>query len=131
MDNFSFIFFFLMIRPPPRSTLFPYTTLFRSNAEIHPARGRRFEIPVPPGQWGELPITGKTSSPRPNGLMARLGTESSNPSPSASQSVSPENSGASSAKSRLSRRSPGGLGLEKGGNTADLQEAKPQLDRLG
>src|SRR5438876_11652563 len=24
------IFFFLMIRPPPRSTLFPYTTLFRS-----------------------------------------------------------------------------------------------------
>src|SRR2546430_16655631 len=25
-----FIFFFLMIRRPPRSTLFPYTTLFRS-----------------------------------------------------------------------------------------------------
>src|SRR5947209_19053369 len=24
------IFFFLIIRPPPRSTLFPYTTLFRS-----------------------------------------------------------------------------------------------------
>src|SRR3712207_9191721 len=24
--------FFLMIRPPPRSTLFPYTTLFRSRA---------------------------------------------------------------------------------------------------
>src|SRR5256885_10917995 len=24
-------FFFLMIRRPPRSTLFPYTTLFRSN----------------------------------------------------------------------------------------------------
>src|SRR5256885_10660621 len=24
------VFFFLMIRPPPRSTLFPYTTLFRS-----------------------------------------------------------------------------------------------------
>src|SRR5205807_10595634 len=28
-----FLFFFLlMIRPPPRSTLFPYTTLFRSYA---------------------------------------------------------------------------------------------------
>src|SRR2546430_3514387 len=27
----SSIFFFLMIRRPPRSTLFPYTTLFRSN----------------------------------------------------------------------------------------------------
>src|SRR2546429_5818892 len=26
----SFVFFFLMIRRPPRSTLFPYTTLFRS-----------------------------------------------------------------------------------------------------
>src|SRR3989441_583264 len=27
-------FFFLMIRRPPRSTLFPYTTLFRSNARV-------------------------------------------------------------------------------------------------
>src|SRR2546422_2336477 len=27
-----FLFFFLMIRRPPRSTLFPYTTLFRSLA---------------------------------------------------------------------------------------------------
>src|SRR3712207_9594649 len=26
----SFFFFYLMIRRPPRSTLFPYTTLFRS-----------------------------------------------------------------------------------------------------
>src|SRR3989454_7808104 len=26
----SIVFFFLMIRRPPRSTLFPYTTLFRS-----------------------------------------------------------------------------------------------------
>src|SRR5258706_141890 len=25
-------FFFLMVRPPPRSTLFPYATLFRSRA---------------------------------------------------------------------------------------------------
>src|SRR5712675_2572032 len=29
---FFFFFFFLMIRRPPRSTLFPYTTLFRSIA---------------------------------------------------------------------------------------------------
>src|SRR3712207_8474367 len=27
---FAILFFFLMIRRPPRSTLFPYTTLFRS-----------------------------------------------------------------------------------------------------
>src|SRR2546430_7063369 len=31
-----FFFFFLMIRRPPRSTLFPYTTLFRS---IRPIEG--------------------------------------------------------------------------------------------
>src|SRR5258708_10567927 len=30
------IFFFLMIRRPPRSTLFPYTTLFRSSIVIKP-----------------------------------------------------------------------------------------------
>src|SRR5437588_3690012 len=29
------MFFFLMIRRPPRSTLFPYTTLFRSIIERH------------------------------------------------------------------------------------------------
>src|SRR5476651_2755622 len=30
--NFMYLsFFFLMIRPPPKSTLFPYTTLFRSS----------------------------------------------------------------------------------------------------
>src|SRR3712207_6955697 len=28
------IFFFLMIRRPPRSTLFPYTTLFRSRVQV-------------------------------------------------------------------------------------------------
>src|SRR2546430_15537613 len=30
------VFFFLMIRRPPRSTLFPYTTLFRSGAGTVP-----------------------------------------------------------------------------------------------
>src|SRR5437867_12541043 len=30
LPSLSFFIFFLMIRPPPRSTLFPYTTLFRS-----------------------------------------------------------------------------------------------------
>src|SRR5438477_3695950 len=36
-SSFSFLFFFLMIRRPPRSTLFPYTTLFRSREirEVH------------------------------------------------------------------------------------------------
>src|SRR3712207_7750697 len=30
-----------MIRRPPRSTLFPYTTLFRSRRDLDPARRRR------------------------------------------------------------------------------------------
>src|SRR5262249_61633153 len=33
--------FFLMIRRPPRSTLFPYTTLFRSRWPISPPAMRR------------------------------------------------------------------------------------------
>src|SRR2546430_10161249 len=32
-------FFFLMIRRPPRSTLFPYTTLFRSHTQLRTVRG--------------------------------------------------------------------------------------------
>src|SRR2546429_6172913 len=32
----SYSFFFLMIRRPPRSTLFPYTTLFRSSVRLKP-----------------------------------------------------------------------------------------------
>src|SRR2546429_4411088 len=31
--RYSLFFFFLMIRRPPRSTLFPYTTLFRSGLD--------------------------------------------------------------------------------------------------
>src|SRR3712207_7663460 len=38
-------FFFLMIRRPPRSTLFPYTTLFRSAA---PSSGPPSAPPAPP-----------------------------------------------------------------------------------
>src|SRR5256886_12995526 len=37
-------FFFLMIRRPPRSTLFPYTTLFRSH---HDARDREHLLLAP------------------------------------------------------------------------------------
>src|SRR5215216_7179562 len=33
-----FLFFFLMIRRPPRSTLFPYTTLFRSGDDRRKTR---------------------------------------------------------------------------------------------
>src|SRR5216684_7433568 len=55
MHVFTFlflVFFFLMIRRPPRSTLFPYTTLFRSPASARPrrtssARSRRGAGPAP------------------------------------------------------------------------------------
>src|SRR5258708_36879196 len=33
-DHRNVFFFFLMIRRPPRSTLFPYTTLFRSTGPL-------------------------------------------------------------------------------------------------
>src|SRR5260370_25919336 len=33
-NRYDLMFFFLMIRPPPRSPLFPYTTLFRSNCQF-------------------------------------------------------------------------------------------------
>src|SRR3712207_7357725 len=36
-----FLFFFLMIRRPPRSTLFPYTTLFRSVLAVERDERRR------------------------------------------------------------------------------------------
>src|SRR5256885_9038082 len=37
-------YFFIKIRPPPRSTLFPYTTLFRSHGSV--------SVPTQPGsRW--------------------------------------------------------------------------------
>src|SRR2546422_7922126 len=39
-------FFFLMIRRPPRSTLFPYTTLFRSLAMIVAVLSRHAGLPL-------------------------------------------------------------------------------------
>src|SRR5207248_11762118 len=32
--SYSHLFFFYITRPPPRSTLFPYTTLFRSDETL-------------------------------------------------------------------------------------------------
>src|SRR3712207_5984690 len=47
-----FDFFFLMIRRPPRSTLFPYTTLFRSEQEAvdEPVVVRRLRAHTPAHQ---------------------------------------------------------------------------------
>src|SRR2546425_6338292 len=43
VNNVYGFFFFLMIRRPPRSTLFPYTTLFRSQCRT---RFRRAQVGV-------------------------------------------------------------------------------------
>src|SRR5205823_14541997 len=65
------VFFFLIIRQPPRSTLFPYTTLFRSYEEdfsaevdmnvVGNAAGELLEVqgtaekrPFTPGQLAEM-----------------------------------------------------------------------------
>src|SRR3712207_7606749 len=55
MGQLSSLFFFLMIRRPPRSTLFPYTTLFRSphapplhEAPLAGLQGATNEIPGSP-----------------------------------------------------------------------------------
>src|SRR5437899_9344818 len=46
VTRFVLFFFFLMIRRPPRSTLFPYTTLFRS---LECARLADVDCPLPDG----------------------------------------------------------------------------------
>src|SRR6266404_9051317 len=44
-------FFFLMIRRPPRSTLFPYTTLFRSDPAAARSRRRPAALTGRAGTW--------------------------------------------------------------------------------
>src|SRR6266699_3906005 len=66
-------FFFLMIRRPPRSTLFPYTTLFRSR----PGRPRTWRAPPPPSRgatsetWRDRPA----GRPHAGARCAHLGRE--------------------------------------------------------
>src|SRR5690349_23679316 len=48
------IFFFLMIRRPPRSTLFPYTTLFRSRG-ARAARGQG-DVRISRERAGHAPV---------------------------------------------------------------------------
>src|SRR5689334_23530540 len=43
-QHLSLFLFFLMIRRPPRSTLFPYTTLFRSSPVTGPLRNEEVRL---------------------------------------------------------------------------------------
>src|SRR3712207_8441599 len=75
IDQLSFLilyFFFLMIRRPPRSTLFPYTTLFRSSPGAgaprppRPTSSARGRCCAPAADG-----SGSTASPRRSGAHAR------------------------------------------------------------
>src|SRR3712207_9324980 len=81
----SSVFFFLMIRRPPRSTLFPYTTLFRSGVVgAHPGEGRHPEQRLPghgPPVAGDVlrravlrgvPVAGDRKSTRLNSSHANI-----------------------------------------------------------
>src|SRR6266704_4322430 len=60
---FCFFFFFLMIRRPPRSTLFPYATLFRS--------GRR-SVSGTPLTWPGTRTRGARSEEHTSELQSRF-----------------------------------------------------------
>src|SRR5205814_8614318 len=56
LSTLACLFFFLMLRRPPRSTLFPYTTLFRSSPRLAHRAGARAQPSrswVPRGRQGE------------------------------------------------------------------------------
>ena len=76
-NSLFILFFFLMIRRPPRSTLFPYTTLFRSLSDgthgpwrFWPARrwwsvSARLVDPRSRGPWRSSRRSSKERSPHP------------------------------------------------------------------
>src|SRR2546430_12888975 len=75
-------FFFLMIRRPPRSTLFPYTTLFRSEAGLHRCivgHGGAAALRRPPGvarggggAEGTVPLSSDRKSTRLNSSHSQI-----------------------------------------------------------
>src|SRR2546422_7193627 len=65
------IFFFLMIRRPPRSTLFPYTTLFRSPQIAH-----MLSTCPPVSTYDESARSGAGSRTRRQNMTVRSSTES-------------------------------------------------------
>src|SRR2546427_2940028 len=75
LRSFFVFFFFLMIRRPPRSTLFPYTTLFRSLTTT-PARmlGLSDRIgTIAPGKIANLTVThGDRKSTRLNSSHSQI-----------------------------------------------------------
>src|SRR5688572_31871234 len=81
---FIFYFFFLMIRRPPRSTLFPYTTLFRSFRDAYQAVGRTVQqalarkVPLmeAAGDRGGQPLTARSAVERSEEHTSELQSQS-------------------------------------------------------
>src|SRR3712207_8991074 len=71
--SISTFFFFLMIRRPPRSTLFPYTTLFRSHAGGRRPRVRVRRQPRR-GDDQHAVLPARLQRGRPHGDRDRRGT---------------------------------------------------------
>src|SRR2546430_8259525 len=73
------LFFFLMIRRPPRSTLFPYTTLFRSQpvlaavrrTDVIPARAASAGIVLHGDGPGPVPRPGRRSEEHTSELQSQ------------------------------------------------------------
>src|SRR5260370_31156305 len=68
-----------MIRRPPRSTLFPYTTLFRSrlsietsNVDLDTAYDRGRPVPLPPGRYVSLVVSDNRSEEHTSELQSHL-----------------------------------------------------------
>src|SRR2546429_4066594 len=81
LHRFFYLFFFLMIRRPPRSTLFPYTTLFRSRVATpsrwtvqapHWAMPQPNLVPVSPSVSRSTQRSGVRSEEHTSELQSRL-----------------------------------------------------------
>src|SRR5256885_8643340 len=66
----TLLFFFLMIRRPPRSTLFPYTTLFRSAVisarPVEPLEESKYSSPLVPLSSSSMTLVTDRKSTRLN-----------------------------------------------------------------
>src|SRR3712207_9557255 len=74
-------YFFLMIRRPPRSTLFPYTTLFRSIRNMHSSPAPTDSSPQGVSSWNRDANTArntKTAAPKIDRKSTRLNSSHAN-----------------------------------------------------
>src|SRR3712207_3420667 len=99
--------FFLMIRRPPRSTLFPYTTLFRS-ASDRPRRAtsQSSSVAIKSSTWNDPARS--SSLPLPSGARTRK----------------------TSGRRRMAAQAPSGLRVEAGEGVGELA-GEPPADELG